>query len=102
MRSGLYRDSSCLIRGGCNQPTYTSQKADLAEAAKAAGNESVVSVKENKGLRDALNKISFSSSIIIAETEPGNEQVPVIPYDPLEIKSRFMEEIKNERKSNEE
>jgi len=76
-----------------NQPTYTSEKADLVMTAEAAGNENAERVKNISGLRDALKKFSKQSSIIIAETEPGNEQVPVIPYDPLEIKGRFMGEI---------
>ena len=77
-----------------NQPTYTSEKADLVMTAKATGNENAERVKNISGLRDALKKFSKQSSIIIAETEPGNEQVPVIPYGPVEIKGRFMGEIK--------
>ena len=76
-----------------NQPTYTSGKADLEMVAKAAGNENAARVKNISELRDALKKYSKKTAIIIVDTEPGNEQVPVIPYDPQEIKRRFMEEI---------
>jgi len=30
------------------------------------------------------------SVIIIAEAEPGNESVPIIDLEPVEIKNRFM------------
>jgi sulfopyruvate decarboxylase subunit beta len=76
-----------------SQPTYTSKKADLLIIAKGAGNENVRRVTSISGLRDCLKKISGQSSVIIAEAEPGNEDVPVIPIEPVEIKRRFMEEI---------
>ena len=76
-----------------NQPTYTGEKTDLAAIAKGAGIENVVRVKNVSELSGALRKFSKESVIIIAETEKGNEPVPVIPYDPVEIKKRFMKEV---------
>jgi sulfopyruvate decarboxylase subunit beta len=80
-----------------NQPTYTSQKTDLFSLAKAAGNNNVAKANTVSELRYALEKYSGEKVIIIAETESGNKQVPIIPHDPIFIKTRFMEAVKNVR-----
>ncbi len=77
-----------------NQPTYTSQKADLAEIAHSAGNKYVVRVKSVTELCNALARCREQKTIIVAEVEPGNEEVPVIPLEPRAIKERFMKQIK--------
>ena len=76
-----------------NQPTYTKEKANLAAIAKGAGIENVVRVKNISELSEALRKFIKESVIIISETEKGNDPVPVIPYNPVEIKKRFMKEV---------
>lgn len=80
-----------------NQPTYTSTKTDLASIAKSAGNINVVKAKNIPELQEALKKYQETSAIIIAESDPGNEDVPIIPYNPVEIKYRFMEQIKKSK-----
>ncbi len=76
-----------------NQPTYTSKKADLELIARGAGNENVRRVKSISEMHNALEQFSDRCLIVIAETEPGNENVSIIPHDPLHIKNRFMKEI---------
>lgn len=77
-----------------NQPTYTSEKADLLMLVKGAGNKNVSRVKNISALRKALQRFSGQSAVIIADVEKGNAGVPLIPYDPLYIKTRFVELIK--------
>lgn len=79
-----------------SQPSYTAQKTDLAAVAKGAGNKHVVRVKTVSGLRKTLKRYAGNSIVVIAETERGNETVPVIPYQPVEIKQRFMGVIRHE------
>ena len=66
----------------------------LSLIAEGAGNVSVFSVKNIHSLTESLEKNRNNSTIIIAHVEPGNEKVPVIPYEPLEIKRRFMASIR--------
>lgn len=90
-------DNLCLVivdnrsygsTGG--QQTYTAAKTDLELVARAAGNPDVLRVKTLSELRSALNQFRQKSLIVIAEAEPGNEDVPVIDLEPVEIKNRFM------------
>ncbi len=90
-------DNLCLVivdngsygsTGG--QKTYTSGKTDLEIIARGAGNSEVVRVKNKDELLAALNKCMEKNFIIIAEAEPGNESVPIIDLEPVEIKNRFM------------
>jgi sulfopyruvate decarboxylase subunit beta len=90
-------DNFCLIivdnkvygsTGG--QPTYAGGKTDLAALARAAGNTQVSRVSTKSQLARALDEHSGHASIIIADTDPGNEDVPVIPLSAVAIKERFM------------
>jgi len=90
-------DNLCLVivdngsygsTGG--QKTYTSGKTDLEMIARGAGNSEVVRAKNKEDLSAALSKCMKKSVIIIAEAEPGNESVPIIDLEPVEIKNRFM------------
>ena len=77
-----------------NQSTYSGGHTDLAAVARGAGNEHVVRVTTIDGLQKALQEFRSVSAVIIAEAEPGNEKVPVIPYASVAIKNRFMEAVK--------
>jgi len=90
-------DNFCLVivdnkvygsTGG--QPTYTGGKTDLAALAEAAGNKQVRRVSTKAQLARALDEHEGHASIIIADTDPGNEDVPVIPLSAVAIKERFM------------
>ena len=73
-----------------NQKTYTSGRTDLELVAKGAGNSNVIRVKTKNPLISALKKNNQKDLIIIAEAEPGNESVPIIDLEPVEVKTRFM------------
>jgi sulfopyruvate decarboxylase subunit beta len=77
-----------------NQPTYTGGSTDLAALARDAGNKNVVRVTTAAELARALDKRGGHAAIIIADTDPGNDLVPVIPLSAIEIKERFMAHIK--------
>ena len=90
-------DNLCLVivdngsygsTGG--QKTYTSGKTNLEMIARGAGNAEVVRAKNKEDLSAALSKCMKKSVIIIAEAESGNESVPIIDLEPVEIKNRFM------------
>ncbi len=68
------------------QESNTSLRTDLAGIAKEAGVRNVVRVKDRDGLRVILRKLP---TVIIAESEPANEDVPIIPLSAREIKKRF-------------
>jgi sulfopyruvate decarboxylase subunit beta len=73
-----------------NQKTYTAGKTDLEMIARGAGNPEVVRVENNNELSSALIRFINKSAVIIVEAEPGNENVPIIDLEPVEIKNRFM------------
>ncbi len=73
-----------------NQKTYTAGRTDLEFVARGAGNSEVIRVKTKNELVSALKKFNQKDLIIIAEAVPGNESVPIIDLDPVEIKRRFM------------
>ena len=75
------------------QLTYTGGSTDLAAIARGAGNKNVVRAATPADLARALDEHSGHAAIIVADTEPGNEAVPVIPLSALEIKERFMAHI---------
>jgi len=81
-----------------NQPTCTAGKADLFKIAKAAGNHTVRRVKTIAALRRTLQLFSQTCLIIIAETDSKADEVPVIPLTPVDIKVRFMREVKSRSK----
>ena len=76
------------------QATYTSCKADLEMIARGAGNTNVICVDNIEQLCQAMNRYTEVSSVIVARAQPGNRQVPVIPFTPVEIKNRFMDAIR--------
>ena len=73
-----------------NQKTYTSGKTDLEAIARGAGNTDVIRVKDLNELSIALKNSLDNNVVIIAEAEPGNEKVPIIDLEPVEVKRRFM------------
>ncbi len=73
-----------------NQKTYTAGKTDLEIIARGAGHSEVVRVKNNNELSSALTRFINKSAVIIVEAEPGNENVPIIDLEPVEVKRRFM------------
>jgi sulfopyruvate decarboxylase subunit beta len=90
-------DNFCLVivdnkaygsTGG--QPTYTCGKTDLAAVARGAGNKNVVHVATIAELSRALDEHDTHAAVILADAEPGNQDVPVISLSPVEIKERFM------------
>jgi len=72
-----------------NQPSYTAQQASLAAIARGAGNINVLQVRDALGLQQAFSQCAGKRGLIIAETEPGNEDAPIIQLTPMEIKKRF-------------
>ncbi len=78
-----------------NQPTYTSEKTNLADIARAAGNRNVKRVGTIDALKEALRTSQDRTAVIVVETEPGNDTVPVIPLDPVIIKERFMKAVQS-------
>jgi sulfopyruvate decarboxylase subunit beta len=77
-----------------NQPTNTAGKTDLLKIAKGAGNVIVRRVKTIAALRRTLHTVSQQGGIIIAETDTKTEEFPIIPLAPVDIKVRFMREVK--------
>ena len=50
----------------------------------------MIRVKTMNELVSALKKFNQKDLIIIAEADPGNESVPIIDLEPVEVKRRFM------------
>jgi len=73
-----------------NQPTYTGGKTDLAALARGAGNAQVMRVSTLDELARALDEHAGRAAVIVADAEPGNEDVPVIALSAVAIKERFM------------
>ena len=73
-----------------NQKTYTAESTNLEFVARGAGNSDVIRVKTKNELVSALEKFNQNDLIIIAEAVPGNDSVPIIDLDPVEVKRRFM------------
>jgi hypothetical protein len=53
----------------------------------------VIEATDDRQLQDALDGFSSGLPVIVAHAEAGNEQVPIIPLSPVEIKNRFMKQI---------
>jgi len=81
-----------------NQPTHTAGAADLLKIAKSAGNGIVRRVRTIAALRRTLRVVSQRGGIIIAETDTQSEDVPIIPIAPVDIKKRYMKEVKSRSK----
>jgi len=76
-----------------NQPTARAAGTDLAALARAAGCTHVVEVSGEGELQDALKGLSSGLTVIVAHTEAGNAEVPIIELTPVEIKQRFMRHL---------
>ena len=78
-----------------DQPTYTGKKTSLAAMAKAAGCDNVITCQAEEAY-DTLNKAIHDKkmAIIVCHCESGNAKMPVIPLDPVIIRERFMQAIK--------
>ncbi len=81
-----------------DQPTHTAARTDLAAVARGCGAARVVECA-GEGLAAALGA-AFSCgemTVIVCKIAPGNRKVPVIGMDPVEIRCRFMDEVRRER-----
>jgi sulfopyruvate decarboxylase subunit beta len=78
-----------------SQPSHTSMKTNLAYIAKAAKIKNVYNI-DSKDLIKKLRSIKKirGPNILIVKINPGNADVNVINLTPIEIKKRFMEEVK--------
>ncbi|WP_172297323.1 sulfopyruvate decarboxylase subunit beta [Pseudoruegeria sp. HB172150] len=77
-----------------DQKTYTSAKTSLASVARACGCETVVEAEAEEtraAVADALR--SKTMTIIVANCDPGNVDVPVITRNPVAIRDRFIQEV---------
>ncbi|MTI03271.1 sulfopyruvate decarboxylase subunit beta [Roseibium sp. RKSG952] len=79
-----------------DQPTYTSQRTDLAAMARAAGCAKVVEVQDKDtgpALKEALS--SGEATVLVVKCDSGNAKMPVITMDPVVIRDRFMKAVAN-------
>jgi sulfopyruvate decarboxylase beta subunit len=76
-----------------NQPTATSSCVDLAESVKGLGFRKVYRASTAKQLRIIFNELNSRPNFVHILAQPGNEDVPVIPLTPLEIKQQFMKSV---------
>ncbi len=78
-----------------DQPTYAGKKTSLARVAEACGCEHVVECQAEdcaQAMQDALD--SDRMTIIVCKCESGNIPVSVIKTDPVVIRDRFMQALK--------
>ncbi len=78
-----------------DQPTYAGKKTSLAAVAVACGCDNVIECRAEdavKTMQEALD--SNKMTIIVCKCESGNIKVPVITMDPVVIRDRFMQKIK--------
>ncbi len=76
-----------------NQPTARAAGTDLAALARAAGCERVLQAEGEQELQAALEDFSSGLTVIVANAEAGNAQVPIIELTPVEIRNRLMQRI---------
>jgi hypothetical protein len=63
--------------------------------ASAAGFEKAIVIEKANDLRRALKRFEEKGPIfMLVKIEKGNARVSPIPLSPVEIRSRFMEEVK--------
>ena len=76
------------------QPTV-SNTVRLEEVARAAGYRMVKKVSSSEDLRMAVKGVLSSEgpSFVLVKIEKGEREVPRVSYEPVYIKSRFMETI---------
>ena len=82
-------DNRCYGSTGC-QPTATAKAADLAAIASGAGVRGVKTASTVGGIRFHVH----GSGVLIITVDPGNADVPIVDCEPVEIRSRFVREIK--------
>ena len=82
-------DNRCYGSTGC-QPTATSKVTDLSAIASGAGLREVKTVSTAEGIRSCVH----GSGVLVITVDPGNAEVPIIDREPVEIKSRFVREIR--------
>ncbi|MFN3208175.1 MAG: sulfopyruvate decarboxylase subunit beta [Roseovarius sp.] len=78
-----------------DQPTYAGMKTSLAKVAEACGCETVIECQAEECadvMKDAL--ASDKMTIIVCKCESGNIPVSVIKTDPVVIRDRFMNALK--------
>jgi sulfopyruvate decarboxylase subunit beta len=87
-------DNECYGSTG-SQCTYASN-VDLGKVAEAVGFKNRFyfdNLDKNFNFKEVLN--SRGPVFVHVKINPGNADVPVIPLKPIEIRDRFMNEIKN-------
>lgn len=72
-----------------NQPSHTALGTDLAAIAAACGIASVVTVETPPALREAIDGPAQGPRVVIALVDPGNAEVPTIPFSATKILERF-------------
>jgi sulfopyruvate decarboxylase subunit beta len=80
-----------------DQPTYTTKLTSLSGMAAAAGIADTVEISPEQDIKSVLlEKIRKKGlSFIVVKIEPGNRSQGLIPHDPVFIKNRFMEAVKD-------
>ncbi|MDD3984346.1 MAG: sulfopyruvate decarboxylase subunit beta [Methanobacterium sp.] len=86
-------DNECYGSTG-SQCTYAST-VDLGKVAKSIGFKTIFFFKNSEEIN--FKKVLKSEGPIFVhfKVKKGNANVPVIPMEPVEIRDRFMDEIKN-------
>jgi sulfopyruvate decarboxylase subunit beta len=79
-----------------NQKTATSNLADLAYVAYGLGIKQIYRVRDKAELGSVLSKLGSGPNFVHVIARAGNTQVPVIPLSPQEIKSGFMNQVREE------
>jgi sulfopyruvate decarboxylase subunit beta len=79
-----------------NQETFTSGETDLDEIARACGFKATFKAENVEGLSSVVKECldTDSPSFVHVLIEADDIKFDPIPLDPIEIKSRFMKEIK--------
>ncbi len=80
-----------------DQPTYTGKLTSLVGMAKAAGIEDSTELSSEDDMAPALKEMIKRSGLcfVVVKVAPGNFSFGPIPYDPIYIKNRFMNAVKN-------
>ncbi len=76
-----------------NQPTARAAATNLAALARAAGCKHVLETAGEQQLQAALTGFNAAMTVIVAQAEAGNAQVPIITTTAPEIKHRFMRHL---------
>jgi sulfopyruvate decarboxylase beta subunit len=79
-----------------NQMTPACRQVDLELYARACGFEHTIKVTSAEDIGRAIASLEQGPSFIHVVIRPGNSEVPNIPLNPLEIRDRFMNTIRND------